>query len=133
MVKIIELTRSGVGRLAEREPFLLPDELELEFTTNGYNLSNAFITLHNGDKTIYKKLTNPFKVDNTLLFGGVLSGKIKAYIGKVVVKSWDILPLVLTETESDTQVKDYIKILEDRVVDLEKDVATLKKQHEIIK
>lgn len=129
----IELTKTGIGRLANREPFLLPDELEFSFIGNGYNLENAFITLFNGDESIHAKLTNPFKVDKKVLFGGLLNGQIKSYVGETLVKTWNILPLKLVETEKGTEIKDYLKTLENRVSDLEEDVAKLIKQHEIIK
>ena len=132
MIKIIEL-KDGVGRLANSEPFLLPDELKLEFTSNkDYNLDNAFITLYNNSEKTHEKLTNPYVVKDNLLFGGLLTGKVTSYVGDVLVKTWTILPLKLVETDKGTEVKDYVSTIEERVAELENQVQRLNKQHEII-
>lgn len=133
MIKIIELTKQGIGRLANSEPFLMPDKLKLQFVANGYNLENSFITLFNGSIIEKKKLTNPFEVDEKLLQGGTLSMIVKSYEGKIPVKTWAVMPLIIAETETGKEVQDYVYTLEKRIEDLEKDVERLKKQHQIIK
>lgn len=132
MIKIVELTKQGIGRLANSEPFLMPDKLDLQFLCEGYNLENAFITLINGTVIDKVKLTNPFTVPEALLFGGKLSMIIKAYEGKIPVKTWTVMPLTIVETETGKEVQDYVYTLEKRIEELEENVERLNRQHQII-
>ncbi len=133
MVKTIILSREGLGRLADSEPFLLPDVLELQFVAKGYDMRNVFVSMQNGTIKKHERLKgDTLVVDNELLFAGYLNIRVSAYMGGEIAKIWDIYPLKLVETNYGIETFDYIKIIEDKVDTLQEQVNELKKQHEII-
>ena len=137
MKKIIEL-KGGIARLKDNSAVLLPDDLELEFKSVGYDLTHAFITLKNGETTAKFRLTQPFKVDGRLLYAGKLLGRIDAFIGDETTpyKSWDLLPIKITETEDGKiEVFDYLTRLEEKISaidDIETRLVALEKKHELV-
>ena len=132
MKRIIELDRNGIGRLANNEPFLLPDGLELIFRASGYDLSNAFVSLRNGSVKDVYRLASPFKVDEKFLFGGNLNIGVKLYSGGVCVKNWAILPIKLVESDFDIEAFDYLGDLEARVEMFEKDYVPIGRYNEVV-
>ena len=116
-MRTIHLERN-YGRLANREPFLLPNELKLKFDHVGYDLSNAFITLKNGLVKEKYKFTNPFIVDKKFLFTGRLFAKLDMYIGDKKVKSWDCLPIEIKETDEAVIAWDLLSLLEKEIKEL---------------
>ena len=61
MEKTIKLLENH-ARLDDYEPFLMPDKLIVNFEHKGYDLSNAFITLRNGEKIEKFKFLNHFEI-----------------------------------------------------------------------
>lgn len=133
MIKKIMLNKQGIGRLLEKESFLLPDEISLEFLSEGYDLSNAFISLRNGKKEGVFRLSSPFKIPSEFLFAGYLNCRVTLYNGSNVAKKWDILPIEIIEVPTGTEMRDYLGELEEKLVILQQKVEYLEKQHEIIK
>jgi hypothetical protein len=129
MKKIIELNQNGIGRLTEREPFLLPDTLELEFKTKNYDLSNAFISLKNGVEEGKFKLTFPFVVDKRFLIGGKLEMTLRLYANDVLVKTFAITPIKLVETTYGIHAFDFLSLLEDKYNKLFEKVNELIEKH----
>ena len=107
----IELRNDGIGRLTKSEPFLLPDELQLEFKSKSVQLNNAFISLKNGNEKGQFKMKNPFVVPQRFLFGGNLEITIKSYVGETVIKKWAIVPIKLIETEYGIHAFDFLEML----------------------
>ena len=99
MVKTIELYSNNLARIKEREPFMLPDTLVLDFETTRHDLSNAFVSLKNNKVEHQQKLISPFYVDKKLLFPGMLDIGIHIYQDGKCVKSWYCLPLEIMETK----------------------------------
>jgi hypothetical protein len=132
MEKIIELNKQGVGRLVDYESFLLPDEITLKFVAKGYDLSNAFIHLQNGENKGVFKLVSPFKIPSEYLLAGYLNMRVESYIGEIVAKRWDVLPIKIIEIPSGYEIRDYLGELESKIIDLTGKVEKLEKQHEII-
>lgn len=132
MEKTIELNKNGVGRLVDHEPFLIPDELTLNFIAKDYDLSNAFVYLKNGNKNGKFKLASPFKIDGEYLTAGYLNIRVDLYLGENLAKRWDILPIKILEVPSGFEVKDYLGELEKKIEDLTGRVSRLEKQNEII-
>lgn len=128
MIKTIELTKSNVARLGDTEPFLLPDELVLQFNSIGYDLSTAFVSMQNGEVKTQEKLKNPLTVDKKVLIAGDLNIGIHLYKGGNLVKNWYCLPIRIAETEQGTMAFDVLSQIEKRLEALEKNSAT-KKQH----
>lgn len=130
-MRIIEL-KGNYARLTDREPFLLPQKLEIGFKHVGYDLSNAFITFQNGSVKEKYKLTNPMTVDNKFLFTGRLFSKIEMYLKGEKVKEWDCLPIEIKETEEATIVFDVLSGLEERLDEIEKNYVPIEKFNDLL-
>jgi hypothetical protein len=137
MIKNVKLF-SNFGRLADSEPFLLPDTLSLRFRHQGYDLSNAFITLKNGEKLSKIKFSNPFNVPKEFLFAGDLSLKIEMFLGGEVAKQWNILPIRIMETPTGLETFDLLnkiekelKTIKDDYVPKEKYMLVVEKLNEV--
>lgn len=117
MIKTIEL-KGSIGRLLHKEPFLMPDKLQFDFKHIGYDLSNAFIVLRNGDITITEKLTKPYIVPKQVLFSGDLHIKIEMYLGEKKAKEWSICPLRIKETRPGLVINDLLYELDKKVTNI---------------
>ena len=131
MIKVIELRKSNIARLTDREPFILPNKYELEFKSIGYDISNAFVSLKNGTKKCLYPLTNPFLVPDSVLFAGTLEIGVKAYKNGEVIKEWGCIPVKIKETEHGVMCFDYLAELEERILKLEENQTT-KADHNIL-
>lgn len=129
MTYTIELKSEGVGRLANREPFLIPDELELEFKCKSVQLNNAFISLKNGNEKGQYKLKNPFVVPERFLFGGNLEISIKSYVGETIIKKWAVIPIKLIESEYGIHAFDFLDLLNEKYNKLFAKVNELIEKH----
>ena len=132
MLKIIQLDRKG-ARLVNREPFLLPDNLQFDFDNIGYDLISAFITLKNGEKTEHCKLTRPFTVPDSVLFAGRLSVQIDIYSNGNIVKSFFLPPLEIVETDKGVEVFDILNEYEKKLQDQEQRIVALEEKHKFLK
>ena len=130
MLKTIKLTQNG--RLIDNKPFVLPDTLSFDFDSVGYDLTEAVITLKNGERTGKFKLTRPFHVPTEFLFDGYLNIAVDSFYKGKPVKSWKILPIRIKEVETEIECFDVITALEKKCADLENRVKELEEQHEII-
>lgn len=128
MKKTIEL-KGSIARLLNKEPFLMPDELELDFKHVGYDLSNAFITLKNGEKVIKEKLSKPYKIPEEILFAGDLHIKIEMFLSDEKAKEWNSPAIRIVETEMGLQVSDLLFELEEKIVN----TVSLSTYNEMIK
>lgn len=117
MIKTIELYTNNLARIKEREPFMLPDTLVLDFETTRYDLSNAFVSLKNNKVEHQQKLISPFYVDEKLLFPGMLDIAIHIYQDGKCVKSWYCLPLEIMETKHGTMAFEKLDKIE-KMLDL---------------
>ena len=133
MLKKIELNKNGIGRLVEHEPFLLPAEIELDFIAKGYDLSDAFVWLQNGNNNGVLRLSGTLKIPNEYLHAGYLNMRVEMYLKGEMAKRWEVLPIKLLEVPNGFEVKDYLGEIEENLVQLQEEVLKLKKQHEIIK
>ena len=121
MIKQITLTKNSLARLEDKEPFLMPDFLELEFKSIGYDLTNAFIVLKNGEKQGKFRLEKVFRIPDEFLFAGVLNMSIYAYINGELLKQWNVLPIKFIETENDVQGFDYFGEIERQISEIKND------------
>ncbi len=134
MLKLIELKKDGSGRLANNEPFLLPDALELKFISFGYDMSNVFVSLRNGPIKQYEKLVgDKIIVKDDLLFAGYLNIRVQLYHDGQLSKKWDVFPIKLIETVDGINAFDYLRIIEEKLDKTIEDVNALKIAHEIIR
>ena len=98
MVKKIILSDNGVGQIEDTAPFLLPDELSINFESK-YDLSSAVVGVQNNNEQGVYKYSSEFKVPQKFLFGGLLKLTVRAYAGDTLVKSWGISPIKIVEAE----------------------------------
>lgn len=123
MKKVIELNTLRVARLADSEPFLMPvnDILQLEFVSETYDLSNVIIGLKNGNtRAQYRLQGHLLTVPEELLFAGQLQVGIDLVVRGELAKHWDLVPIVIKETEVGFEAFDEITELQNRLTDLEK-------------
>ena len=132
MKKIIELKRDGITRLANSEPFLVPDILELDFKPIGYSLAKAFITIKNGNIKETYKLSNPFKVDDKFLFAGEIHISVCLYDRDTLIKKWNVVPIKIREVDGTVQCTDYLAELENRLKDIELNYVTIDIYNELV-
>lgn len=118
MTYTIELKKEKIARLSNKEPFILPEILELEFLST-YDLSNAYITLKNGENKATYKITKPFTVDNKFLQAGKLYLSICLYVDGVAAKTWEVAPIKIFEAKGKVYAFDELTRLESRVEYLE--------------
>jgi hypothetical protein len=112
--KIIELKADGLGLLVDNEPFLIPDDLCLNFISKSYDLTNAFISLKNGKEEGQYKLKKEFNVPEQFLIGGKLEITVRIYHGSSFVKTWAIIPIKMVETEFGIHAFDFLEELDQR-------------------
>lgn len=138
MTKTIEL-KGGIARLKDNSAVLLPDELELQFKSVGYDLTHAFITLKNSETMAKFRLTSPFTVPDGFLHAGKLCGHIDAYIGEETTpyKSWDLMPIKVVETEDgEIEIYDQLDRIEQAISiipDLITRLTALEDKHKLLK
>lgn len=95
----INLTHGKIIRLLN-EPFLMPDNLEIEIKSDVYRLNPIIVNVRNGNKTGQFKITEDKKFNlKEFLFAGKVEMQIEMYIGGECAKSWSIEPFLIKETE----------------------------------
>ena len=124
MIKTIELTKDRFARLSDREPFLMPDKLELDFNSIGYDLTNAFINLKNGEISERYKVERPFIVPEHFLFAGNLYVSIDAYLEGTLVKHWDVMPIKIIETTGEVYCFEFLSDIEKRLANIEATIVS---------
>ena len=132
MLKIIQLDRKG-ARLVNREPFLLPDNLQFQFENIGYDLNNAFITFKNGEKSEHVKVIKPLIVPENILFAGKLEMQIDIWCDDKIIKSFYLPPLQIVETDIGMQCFDILAEYEKRLQEQNERIIALEKKHEFYK
>ena len=98
MEQILKI-QDKLARLVICEPLILPDTLSVKVENKGYDLSNAFITLKNGEKKAKFRLTSTFTIPNDFLFAGRLFIGIDAYQNGELYKHWDCVPQKIIESQ----------------------------------
>lgn len=124
MKKIIKLLDNH-ARLGDYEPFLLPDDnLILSFEHKGYDLTNAFITLRNGEIIEKFKFKKSFEIPKKFLFVGDLYIKVEMFLGGEKAKQWITLPIRIRETETNLVAFDLLNAIEKKLEFLEKNTVS---------
>lgn len=126
MTKKITLHYGKIARLDDYEPFILPDDLVLHFDANGYDISNAFITIGNGGQSEQIKLTQDLVIPRYLLHAGILSLDIVAYSGDKVINKWSCFPIRIIEADGEKTAYDVIYAMEKDIAELKAAVDELK-------
>lgn len=129
MIKTIELCRENIARIKEKEPFYLPDTLVLDFESTRYDLSNAFISLQNGEIKTQQKFIRPLYVDEKVLFPGILNIGIHIYEESKCIKSWYCLPLEILDTKHGVVGFDKLFEIEKKVEKIEEFYNKLAENH----
>lgn len=113
MERKIELTKTG-GRFVNADGITITKEdgLQLVFESV-YNLTDtAVITIRNGAKSIRREIKQPFEVPQDVLFAGWLFIRIDLYLDGEIAKTWQLLPVRLTEAADEIHGEEYVNIIE---------------------
>ncbi len=117
------LTKSG-ARLSSEAPLLFgkDDNVILNVDTF-YNLSESTITLKNGDKTFTARFHAPFIVPEKVLFSGWLAITVTMFLSGEKVKSWQLLPIKLVESDGAVCPVEPLKSFDERLQAIEANKA----------
>lgn len=135
MKQEITLTSCTTARLSEGEPFLVGvnDTLELEFSSTYYLLLDLVISLKNGNKQgKYRVKDRKFTVPEDFLFAGKLEIGIDLITRGDVAKRWNVVPVILKETESGVRAVDEITVLQSESAQLKKQLADIAAKYNIL-
>lgn len=132
MIKIIQINRTGAW-LANREPFLLPDELQFDFENIGYDLTQSFITFKNGEASEHVKITRPLTVPESVLFAGKLEMQIDVWSNGKIIKTFYLPPLEITETDNGVMCFDILAEYEKRLQEQNERIIALENKHKFYK
>lgn len=116
MLKKIKLNKEHIARLDNVEPFIVlkNEKLFLEIETF-YDITNATITLKNGDLSKAYKLSKVFEVPNEFLFAGKLCATIDSYLDGKSIKRWSLLPIKVIEHETQIECFEQLDLIETKV------------------
>ena len=133
MIKVIQLDRKG-ARLVNREPFLLPDDLQFDFdNTVGYDLTSAFVTFKNGEKSEHLKVERPIVVPDSVLFDGRLDVQIDLWHDGKCYKSFYLPPLQIVNTNCGIEIIDILNEYQKEMAGIKERLTVLEKKHEFYK
>lgn len=132
MTKTIQINRTGAW-LADSEPFLLPDILQLDFNNIGYDLTQSFITFKNGEASEHVKITRPLTVPDSVLFAGKLEMQIDVWHNGEIIKTFYIPPLEIVETDKGVMVFDILAEYEKRLQEQNERIIALENKHKLYK
>lgn len=143
----IELIGS-YGRLLEREPIFVSDDIcKLNFCT-GYQLANIIVEFKNGDKTITKHFSNLYElpIPQEVWHAGKLEVTVTVLSCGIAIKTFNIEPILLNEvnagfeayseleamknliaaqTEEISELRAEVKVLQENILDLQGNVCRL--------
>lgn len=101
MTRTIDLTHCPVARVGIDGGVVLPDTLDLIFTSE-YALPELLIVARNGDKTEKTKTTDgTYTVPASLLFAGTIEISVSLIARGEVVKRWNLEPILIKEIDGD--------------------------------
>lgn len=101
MTRTIDLTHCPVARVGIDGGVVLPDTLDLIFTSE-YALPELLIVARNGDKTEKTKTTDgTYTVPASLLFAGTIEISVTLIARGEVVKKWNLEPILIKEIDGD--------------------------------
>lgn len=101
MTRTIDLTTCPVARIGIDGGVVLPDALDLIFTSE-YALPELLIVARNGGKTEKTKTTDgAYTVPASLLFAGTIEISVSLIARGEVVKRWSLEPILIKEIDGD--------------------------------
>lgn len=117
------LTKSG-ARLSSEAPLVFGRDDTVVFNVDTfYNLSESTITLRNGSQTYTARFTAPFVVPAKVLFSGWLSISVAMFLSGEKVKSWQLLPFKLVESDGTVCPVEPLKSFDERLHAIEENKA----------
>lgn len=121
---IVKLNNSRIVRLGNTEPFIVPENLILEFESV-YRLDKLLIVAKQNDKTL-KLVSYDKKVDLSEFTkqAGLIEISVSLICNGNVAKSWEIEPLLVIELNGEFQIKEYYKEITETVMKNKEDIAT---------
>ncbi len=113
MEREVELDKVG-GKFVNADGITFTKDEGLRLTFKSvYDLTEtAVITLRNGAQCVRREIKQPFEVPQEVLFAGWLFVRVDLYLDGKIAKTWQLLPVRLTEAGEDIHGEDYINIIE---------------------
>ena len=110
---IVKLNNSRIVRLGNTEPFIVPENLILEFES-AYRLDKLSIVAKQNDKTL-KFVSYDKKVDLSEFTkqAGVIEICVSLICNGKVAKVWELEPLIVLEIDGEFQIMEYYNNLEE--------------------
>lgn len=131
MKKNIELGVSKQARLSDGEPFLIAvnEDLELEFSSSCYVLTDLVICLKNGNRQGQHRIRDGHLiVPMKYLLAGNLEIGINLMAQGEIAKHWDCVPVVIKELDGGYCATDAITALSEKVSEME----TFKQKYDVL-
>lgn len=125
--------KSSYGRLLEREPVFISDEVFKLRLQTGYQLSDVIVVFKNGDANITKHYSNvnEFVIPQEVLHAGTLNVTVMLLSLGVEVKTWVIEPIVFREVNDGLSALSELEELRAQIASLTERVAELESKNEI--
>lgn len=103
----IQLNYSRIVRLGNTEPFIVPENLILEFEST-YKLDKLLVVVKQNDKT-EKFVIVDKKVDLSKFTkqAGIIEISVSLICDGKIAKQWEIEPLTVVELDGNFQIKEY--------------------------
>lgn len=127
MIKIdVELQRSN-GRLLKREPVFISDDSFVINLNTDYHLSDIIVEFENNGKRITKHYSNivDILIPKEIIKAGVLNIVVTLLTMGVAIKTWNIEPIVLKESNSGFQCYAELEELKQAIDKKEQDISEL--------
>lgn len=126
MTEIIELNNFNIVFL-ENSKLLLTKNEPLCYSIKGnYNIDNLIMSVKNGNLTTeIKAKNNTFEIPKEFMFAGKLEMVLTLFEDCKIIKKWRIEPLIITELNEQFDGIPEIKMVENKITELEKTVQRL--------
>lgn len=135
MRKVVRLTNLVYGTLDSAEPFILGinDKLTLKVKSD-YDATDLVVIAESAGGRHAQRLTgDTYEVPDNLLVAGKITFTFCLIKDGEVCKRWTVLPLLLKEFDGQSfETLEYTKALESQLKEIERRLAALEKQNEII-
>lgn len=116
----IELFWNKTARIREFPEVMLPETINVVFSSPAYNLSELVVNIQNGIKNEQKKVKGCVLDISEFCFAGVIKMEVHLIANGKAVKKWVISPIILNEIDKGFEVFDEIEDIKHRLEDLER-------------
>lgn len=126
----ITLKRGMLGRYDDVSPFIIAEDLKLNFTELAANGYYCVVVSLNGKTQRYKMTGLSVTIPQDWLEPGSLNVSVQFYLKGTKLEEYTVEPLLLKAAETDLTAEPVIKALETRIDELVESLAEAKKEAE---